>query len=116
MRIHPLTRIHVTEEGPTAVIRIELLDVDGHPTKGVGQLELDLGLASTDGFPPEHVLQLIDLADPDINRRHFDPITDTYLMSMLIPQGPAPTPVRITARYLAIDGRIHETFRTLPHP
>ena len=114
MRLHPLSRL-VTGAGEDAetVIeaRLELLDREGHTTKGFGQVAIDLLDASRPGSPPTlHWEQ--DLRDLALNAQYFDDVTRTYLFKLdtlnEIPDRP-----RLAVLFVSADGTRLEAEREL---
>lgn len=99
--VHPLTRYWVSPSGDLEVeARIELLDRDEFPTRGVGRLELDL--ESQSGRRVETwVLKLDDL---ETNRKHFDDVTRTYLVRLSLPGNTIEQDADLVATLVLPDG------------
>lgn len=83
LRIHPLTRfVANTDAGPpTLETHLELRDQDGFDARGVGLLRLSLRADGRDAPP---LLWTLDLDDLAANRRHFDHVTQTYIVPLAI--------------------------------
>lgn len=84
LRIHPLTRfVAATDAGPpTLETHVELRDRDGFDARGVGMLRLSLRAEGRDAPPP--LTWSLDLDDLVANRRHFDHVTQTYVVPLAI--------------------------------
>ncbi|MDG2423313.1 MAG: hypothetical protein P8M22_04980 [Phycisphaerales bacterium] len=99
--VHPLTRYWVSPTGDLEVeARIELLDPDGYPARGIGRLELDL--ESQNGRRVE--TWILVLSDPEINRSHFDDVTRTYLVRLSLPNNDIPEGADLVATLVLPDG------------
>ena len=100
--VHPLSRYWVTtSHGKEVEARIQLLDADGFPTRGIGRLELTL--TSPNGRSIETwVLQLNNL---DTNRAHFDNVTRTYLVRLSLPNQDVPDRAELEAKLVLPTGR-----------
>ena len=99
--IHPLTRYWVSAKGELEVeARIELLDRDGFPTRGIGRLELDLE-SPTGRRVETWVLKLDDL---EKNRNHFDDVTRTYLVRLSLPRNTIEEDADLVATLVLPDG------------
>ncbi|MEE2906610.1 MAG: hypothetical protein VX527_02150 [Planctomycetota bacterium] len=99
--VHPLTRYWISSTGEREVeARIELLDRDGYPTRGIGRLELDL--ESKDGRRVE--TWVLSLSDLETNRSHFDEVTRTYLVRLSLPNNSIPDGADLAATLVLPDG------------
>lgn len=89
MEIHPLTRIDRDARGDLWIIcHIELRDVWGEPTKGAGELQIQLyrpvgGRLTTRGV--QELTWDVDLADMEVNATHYDAATRTYRLPLKEP-------------------------------
>jgi hypothetical protein len=82
LRVHPLTRLVQEANGATVLeARVELLDAEGHTTKGIGLLILEVR-TDEEGTVEERWER--DLSDPTLNRLHYDEVTRTYLLRLAI--------------------------------
>ncbi len=116
LRIHPLTRLAVDAKSGLSIIevRLEFLDPEGHTTKGVGQVRIDLvaGGSGTDSSPPI-VAWNWDLRDRSVNRRFYDDVTRTYLFRLKVHSlelGPQP---ELRAYFLSATGQRLQATHTL---
>ena len=100
--VHPLSRYWETSShGKEVEARIQLLDADGFPTRGIGRLELTL--SSPNGRSIETwVLQLNNM---DTNRAHFDNVTRTYLVRLSLPNQDVPVRAELEAKLVLPNGR-----------
>ena len=106
MRVHPLSRL-VIEPGSERVVieaRLEFLDVEGHTTKASGELRVDLNDDSNKTWAGSLADWKLELADPAINRRHFDDVTQTYLLRLETEQRRLPPRPVILASFLSTNG------------
>lgn len=103
LRIHPLTRVVMDEKtnDPIIEVRIEFIDPNGHTTKGVGQIRIDLLSKSADD---PIAIWSRDLRDLEVNFEHYDEITQTYLFRLRINGKELPINPSINAYFLAVDG------------
>lgn len=82
--IHPFTGAQKTDEAgkPVAIeARIKTLDAFGDPTKAFGQFRFSLHhyrQYSTDHRGEQMAVWEEDLLDAKVNRRHWDPISQSY--------------------------------------
>ncbi|MCP3904150.1 MAG: hypothetical protein GY715_11005 [Planctomycetes bacterium] len=106
MRVHPLTRITTNEDGAEVVIeaRLELVDSDGHTTKGTGVIECELVPRGTN----ERVAYWkLDLGDLTVNRERYDEVTRTYLLRLeLDDQALLPERPELRAQFKSADGQV----------
>lgn len=116
LRIHPLTRLTVDAKSGLFIIevRLEFLDPEGHTTKGVGQVRIDLaaGESGADSSPPIGT-QNWDLRDRSVNRRFYDDVTRTYLFRLKVDSselGPKP---ELRAYFLSATGQRLQATHTL---
>lgn len=116
LRIHPLTHVAaprmnapmpgyspaVASAGVLEVF-IELLDVDGFDTRGVGSLAVTVTPRGDASLPT--LSWTVDLEDPSTNRRYFDWVTRTYRLPLVL-EWPGPPRSRALAveAVLSIDG------------
>ncbi|MHC5114329.1 MAG: hypothetical protein ACYTGP_07865 [Planctomycetota bacterium] len=108
MRIHPLTRIAADADGAETVIeaRLELVDEDGHTTKGVGVVTCELISRGDDTVV---AFWELDLNDRAVNRERYDEVTRTYLIPLelndatVLPERP-----ELRARFASTDGQVFE--------
>lgn len=107
LRVHPLTRAIMDEDTsePIIEVRIEFIDPQGHTTKGVGQIRIDL-LAEKGSKEADKPLAVWsrDLRDLKVNFEHYDEVTQTYLFRLRIEGKQLPANPRINAYFLAADG------------
>ena len=116
LRIHPLTRLAVDAKSGRSIIevRLEFLDPEGHTTKGVGQVRIDLaaGGSGADSSPPIATWNW-DLRDRSVNRRFYDDVTRTYLFRLNVESlelGPQP---ELRAYFLSATGARLQAAHTL---
>lgn len=125
MRVHPLTRRVDSTSGaslPSASadaasrtdleVRIECLDSDGHETRAIGSLVIELV-----GGGARWTVGPIDLSDAEINRRIFEGTTRTYRVGVAMPQEASletGTVLSIEARLRLPEGRVLEASFELP--
>jgi hypothetical protein len=94
MRIHPFTAIERDEEAEALVLeaRVELRDQLGDTTKGVGDFRFELYArepeASQQGERRRLAVWDAPLQTLEQNRRHYDPVTHSYLFRLRLPQRP----------------------------
>ena len=95
VRIHPFTTFEKNDEDLWQLkIHLELLDLQGDPSKGLGQLQIELYELKQNQPNPvfdkklEHVN--IDLSDSTKSQNYYDRITRTYLYSLTVDPIPAP--------------------------
>lgn len=86
MQIHPLTRIDRDASGRLWIIcHIELRDVWGDPSKGVGAMQIQLYRpigARPLGQGIQELKWDVDLSDMERNARLYDPATRTYRLAL----------------------------------
>lgn len=84
MRIHPLTRFVASGDSgpPTLETHLEFRDVDGVDTRAIGTLRLTL--AARGPLEPSPLTWTLDLDSLPTNRRHFDQVTQTYVVPLAI--------------------------------
>lgn len=116
LRIHPLTRLAVDAKSGLSIIevRLEFLDPEGHTTKGVGQVRIDLaaGGSGADSSPPIATWNW-DLRERSVNRRFYDDVTRTYLFRLKVESlelGPQP---ELRAYFLSAAGPRLQATHTL---
>ena len=116
LRIHPLTRLAVDAKSGLSIIevRLEFLDPEGHTTKGVGQVRIDLaaGGSGADSSPPIATWNW-DLRDQSVNRTLYDDVTRTYLFRLKVHSlelGPQP---ELRAYFLSAAGPRLQATHTL---
>lgn len=85
MDVSTLSRVgRVGEDGLRPVeVRLQFLDVDGHPTKATGMVEVSIERATQRGAVE---VREFDLADPTVQRRHFESVTGCYMFPIRIEQ------------------------------
>ncbi|MBG84016.1 MAG: hypothetical protein CMJ40_05645 [Phycisphaerae bacterium] len=99
--IHPLSRYWISPSGEMEIeARIEFLDRDGYPTRGIGRLELNL--KDLDGKNVES--WILPLSNFETNKSHFDRITRTYLIRLSLPNQDVPTRARLKVDLICPDG------------
>ena len=100
--IHPLSRYWISPSGEKEIeARIEFLDRDGYPTRGLGRLELSL--KDMDGKNVES--WILPLSNFETNKSHFDRITRTYLVRLSLPNQDVPARARLTVDLIGPDGK-----------
>lgn len=101
MRLHPLTRwiVPTTSAATTAPgaatveARLEFTDQFGDVAKGVGKVYFELYAYEpiAIGNRGERIdLWNADIATPELNKQHFDPITRTYLFKLGVNESKLP--------------------------
>lgn len=116
VRIHPLTRLRIDDrtERPVIEARVELLDVDGMTTRGLGFLTLMLGRSYQGGIAPEDVIEWdCDLNDLSTNRLRFDDVTRTYLLRLDLNAGDVPEQPVVAVRFVVPGGHVLQHQRPL---
>ncbi len=111
--IHPLSRYWISPTGEKEIeARIEFLDRDGYPTRGIGRLELSLkNLAGKDMES-----WILPLSNFDTNKSHFDRITRTYLVRLSLPNQDVPSKARLMVDLICPDGTSLSASETLKEP
>ena len=106
MAIHRLSRIVVNPESPelTLEARIEFRDPDGHTTRAVGELVLELHDPASPGADSLILTWNISLREQAENRRRFDHVTRTYLFPLKTEGKTLPELVELRAAFTADDG------------
>ncbi|MCH2133877.1 MAG: hypothetical protein MK116_09025 [Phycisphaerales bacterium] len=100
--VHPLTRYWIAKGQEREVeARVEFMDKDGFPTRGIGRLELTL--ESNDGRVVES--WVLALSNLDTNRAHFDNVTRTYLVRLSLPKQDMPEQAELLATLVLPDGQ-----------
>ncbi|GIW74219.1 MAG: hypothetical protein KatS3mg103_0741 [Phycisphaerales bacterium] len=90
--VHPLTRAARGEDGRWALrVHFLFLDAWDDQVKGLGRAQVQLhALGRWEGRPIDPIAwEAIDLNDLTANRRHYDPITRTYVLEVPEPAMPA---------------------------
>lgn len=95
IRIHPLTHVALPrvnaplagvpstpERGMLLEVYIELIDVDGFDTRGIGVLDLAVSARGDSSLPT--LEWSIDLRDLEVNRMYFDWVTRTYRLPLIL--------------------------------
>lgn len=96
MRVHPFTTIGADSSGESMLleVRMELLDQVGDPTKGVGDFRFELYKVAAGAAREGEDVRLFQWDAPmtslEQNRRHYDPITRTYIFKLQLDQPVAP--------------------------
>ncbi len=89
MRVHPLTRViaQANTEPPIVEMRVEFVDPIGHPIKSTGQMAITYNdsTGSIRNVPPIGLWET-DLRDLEVNRSHWDDVTETYLYRFPLPK------------------------------
>jgi hypothetical protein len=116
IRVHPLTRLAPRDEDPEQLLieaRIELTDVDGHSSRGCGQLQIRM--FNLDAANPEEDVAhwKLDLRDRAFNSERFDPVTETYLFRLQVDREQLEGTPELRAYYLTGQGRAIEVDRLL---
>lgn len=111
MRLHPLTRLTTDQETGEPIIeaRLEFRDQVGDMVKSVGQARFDLH----DRDPRLGVTRTLeswelDLRDIDVNRVHYDDLTQTYVFRLQLNGIEPPTDAALRAYFLSVSGRRYE--------
>ena len=107
MRIHPLTQFVTDRKSGDRLVevRIEFVDGYGHTTKAVGQFDVELRSAATQD-PVQEPLGAWDrnLRDMEINRDHYDDVTQTYLFRLNVQNVEIPEDPELRAYFSSGDG------------
>ncbi len=84
VRIHPLTRVVRDEKTARKLIeaRIEFFDRDGSPTRGFGELRIDLHDRPTSSLLGAQAKWEMDLRVLEFNNERYDDVTRTYLFPL----------------------------------
>lgn len=95
LRVHPLTHVALprvnaplagapttAEQGAILEVYIELLDVDGFDTRGVGELRVQVSSRGDASLP--NLEWTVDLRELDVNRMYFDWVTRTYRLPLVL--------------------------------
>lgn len=111
--IHPLSRYWISPTGEMEIeARIEFLDRDGYPTRGIGRLELSL--KDLNGQNVES--WILPLSNFETNKSHFDRITRTYLVRLSLPNQDVPTKARLMVDLISPDGTTLSATDVLKEP
>ena len=113
MRLHPLSRLVVEEDGQILVeARLEFFEQDDNTTRAYGQVRLEVhdadGIRTSDGQESWN----IDLRDLETNRARFDDVIRTYLFRLETDWERMPDEPVLYAYYMAANGALMEA--TLP--
>ncbi|MEE8155618.1 MAG: hypothetical protein V3T53_11755 [Phycisphaerales bacterium] len=116
LRIHPLTRLAVDAKSGLSIleVRLEFLDPEGHTTKGVGQVRIDLaaGGSGADTSPPIATWNW-DLRDRSVNRTLYDDVTRTYLFRLKVHALELGPQLELRAYLLSASGQRLQATHTL---
>ncbi len=111
MRLHPLTHLTVDYETgePILEARLEFRDQIGDMVKAVGQARFDLH----DRDPRLGVTRTLesweqDIRDTEVNGRHYDELTQTYVFRLQLHNIKPPDGATLRAYFLSISGRRFE--------
>lgn len=97
LRVHPLTRVVLPRVNTRSAVppnttlieaHIELLDIDGFDTRGLGELLLELDSRGDSSL--KSLSWVVDLNDLARNRLYFDGVTQTYRVPLEIAWPTAP--------------------------
>ncbi|MHC5024977.1 MAG: hypothetical protein ACYTGG_13920 [Planctomycetota bacterium] len=110
VRIHPLSRLVYDEDGRLVMIeaRVEFLDVEGHTTKGNGQLQIDLHDAEGERGRGVILTWDLDLSDAEINRKRYDVVTRTYLCLLELAPEDLPAAPELRVYFASTTGQMLE--------
>jgi len=118
MRIHPLTRVISGEADGEILIeaRLEMLDRDDIPTRGVGRVGFELIADGrvNDAEPP--IAWDMDIRDTAKNLQHYDDVTQTYLFRLEMDRSQFPEKAELLAYFLSSDGKAMRDRRKLSVP
>lgn len=108
MRLHPLTRRAADARTGAMMIelRLEFRDEFGDTTKAIGQVRCELH----DGDPRAGLTTILnqwnsDLRDMELNRVHYDDLTQTYLFRLDAEAAPIPAQAHVRCYFLCVSGR-----------
>lgn len=87
--IHPLTRADSAGADRSLLVMVEFRDQDGDPVKAIGMLEVEVRCAAA---APTDASFRFDLAEAALNRRLYDPVTQTYRIRLESPWSRPPSP------------------------
>ena len=116
--VHPLSSTRQLPDGSlTAQIYVQLLDPDGFPMRGRGTIEVDVA----DGDQGREAVMTrrswtCDVSSDALNRLHFDPMTRSYVVSLVLNPEQPPTAMDVRARFQLADGRALTAQGTLSAP
>ncbi|QOJ17144.1 MAG: hypothetical protein HRU76_05945 [Phycisphaeraceae bacterium] len=109
MRIHPLTMLTHDRKSNEPVIeaRLEFFDSQGHTTKCAARVrwELHRGDPGDGAGEPQKVWPMINLRNVELNTRHYDPVTRTYLFRLVLDAELTDADWRLRALVVSADGR-----------
>jgi len=93
MRLHPLSRLTVSEGVGQLEAHVEFTDQMGDVTKGVGAVQVALFAYDDFAILTHKGRELgswaFDLSTPQVNKAAWDPITRTYVLRRETPAGTA---------------------------
>jgi len=118
MRVHPLSRVVIDPvNGDFLEAHIEFRDEDGHTTRAVGTIRIDLFSQNDAPSAPSSVEWSISLSEPKTNRLHFDEVMRTYFFRLNPGEEPLPHRPVLVVRFVSEDGLLFESSLTLrPKP
>jgi len=124
MRVHPFSTFEPGDEPETLVLeaRVELLDRVGDTTKGVGRFRFELYQIAAAASREGEDLRLMQwdgsIDTLELNRRHYDPITRTYVFKLKIDEPIEPRQkLRLDVQYTnQVDERLSTQFVTTYTP
>ena len=122
MRVHPFTAMSFDEAAGKWVVeaRVELVDVLGDVTKGLGAFRFELyAVAPTEGRAGEETRLYVwedSVATLDQTRARYDPITRTYYFKLQLDEPPLPKQrLRLAVQFNAAWGeRLNATGQVEP--
>ena len=109
VRFHPLSRIvtGAPEGRPVIETRLEFTDRAGDTTKAHGTLVVDLHELDARAESMQSSWDL-DLTDLMVNERHYDVVTRTYLLRLVVDPAVMPATPELVARYTDAAGHTLE--------
>ena len=103
IRVHPLTRLQVQDQGALLEVWVQLRDRDGHPVRGPGHLYLTLESAGPGDM--HHLTWETHLESPGAGvASRFDPVTYAYFVPLDLTVDTLPPQARLRAVLQTPDG------------
>ena len=102
VRVHPLTRIHQIDDASVLEVWVQLLDSDGWPLRGLGDLSISLDSAGPGSLQQYSWTTTLESGQPESVK--YDPVMQGYLLTLDVEGGSLPPTPRIQARLRTPDG------------
>lgn len=110
VRVYPTTRFALSEGQVVLEARIELVDAMGDPVKASGLFAVALEGSDPVGLTPQDRTLYrwqISVRTLDDQKRHYDPVTQTYLFNLKLREMAAPREAVVAkASFTTLDGKV----------